>query len=183
MHSGARLRGVQSMRGEEAAVHEYLSDVCDEVVNDEEHKNLSGLLASVMKSRMSPSLVLNRIQGSRHVQRVLCCVRENQNTAEKVALEKAKTAAESTASKNTTSEPAATVSDDPTGTSARPLGPLKATVDKELERTCVEKSERVLAVEATADSSTAERKVRQQEQRLKDRKQPKMQNWRGKLMR
>ena len=49
---------------------------------------------------------------------------------------------------------------------------------KELERSCVEKSARVLADEAIADSSTAERKVRQQvEQRLKERKQLKVQNW------
>ena len=44
-----------------------------------------------------------------------------------VALEKVKTAAES-ASKNTTSEPAAMVPDDSGGTSARPLGPLKAII-------------------------------------------------------
>ena len=59
----------------------------------------------------------------------------------------------------------------------RPLGPVKTIIDKGIERSCVEKSERVLAGEATADSSTAERKARQQvEQRLKERKQPKVQN-------
>ena len=57
------------------AAQEYLSDVCDEVVNDEEHKNQRGLLASVMESRLSPSPAMNRIQCSRHVQRVLRCVR------------------------------------------------------------------------------------------------------------
>ena len=71
VHSGARLRGVQSRRCEKVIVRKYLSDV-----NDEEHKNQRGLLASVMKSRLSPSPVLNRIRGSRHVQRVLRCVRE-----------------------------------------------------------------------------------------------------------
>ena len=66
----------------------------------------------------------------------------------------------------------------------RPLGPLKTIVDKEIERSCVEKSERILADEAIADSSTAERKVRQQvEQRLKERKQLKVQNRQGRLMR
>ena len=44
----------------------------------------------------------------------------------------------------------------------RPLGPLKTIIDKELERSCFEKSERALADEAIADSSTAERKVRQE---------------------
>ena len=44
----------------------------------------------------------------------------------------------------------------------RTLGPLEATIDKELERSCVERSERVLADKATGDSSTAERMVRQQ---------------------
>ena len=42
------------------------------------------------------------------------------------------------------------------------MGPLKTIIDKELERSCVERSERLLADEATADSSTVERKVRQQ---------------------
>ena len=66
----------------------------------------------------------------------------------------------------------------------RPLGPLKTIIDKELERSCVGRPERVLADKAIADSLTAERKVRQQvEQRLKERKLPKVQNWRGRLMR
>ena len=39
VHSGAGLRGGQSRRGEEVAVQECLSDVCDEVVKDEENKN------------------------------------------------------------------------------------------------------------------------------------------------
>ena len=52
--------------------------------------------------------------------------------------------------------------------------------DNELERSCVENSERVLADKAIAESSTAERKVRQQvEQRLKECKQLKARNWRG----
>ena len=42
----------------------------------------------------------------------------------------------------------------------RPLGLLETIIDKELERSWVEKSERVLAGEAIADSSTAERKER-----------------------
>ena len=110
---------------------------------------------------------------------------KDQNTVEKVALENAKTAAESTASKKTTTESTARKTDDSGGTSAgdaacaergkRSLGPLEAVIDKELERSCVERSERVLAGEATADSSTAERKVRQQEL--------KVQNWRERSMR
>ena len=64
--------GVNPGGGEETAVHEYLSDV-GEVVNNEGRKNQRGLLASVMKSRLSPSPVLNRIQCSRHVHRVLRC--------------------------------------------------------------------------------------------------------------
>ena len=105
----------------------------------------------------------------------------DQNTVEKVALENAKTAAESTASENATPEPTARKTDDSGGTSAsdaaveRPLGPLKTIIDKELERSCVERSERTLADKAIADSSTAERKV---EQRLEERKQLKVQNWR-----
>ena len=112
---------------------------------------------------------------------------------EKVALENAKTAAESTASKKTTAEPAAicqTILEGPVPVMQpvqiveRPLGPLKTIMDTELERSCVERSERVLADKATADSSTAERKVRQWvEQRLKKRKQLKVQNWRGRSMR
>ena len=66
----------------------------------------------------------------------------------------------------------------------RPWGLLKTIIDKELERSFVERSERVMADKATADSSTAERKVRQQvEQRLKERKQLKVQNWRERSMR
>ena len=72
VHSGARLHGSQSRRGEEVGVHECLSDVCDEVVKDEEHKNQCGLLASVMEPRLSPSQALNRIDD---VQRVVRSVR------------------------------------------------------------------------------------------------------------
>ena len=61
--------------GEEVAVHEYLSDVRDEVVNDEEHKNQCGLRASVKEPRLSPLPVSSLIQWSRHVQRALRCVR------------------------------------------------------------------------------------------------------------
>ena len=58
----------------------------------------------------------------------------------------------------------------------RPLGPLEAIIDKKLERSGVERPERVLADKATADSSTAEKKVLQQvEQRRKERKQLKVQ--------
>ena len=61
----------------------------------------------------------------------------------------------------------------------RPLGPLKTIIDKELERSCVKRSERALADKAIADWSTLDRKVHQQvEQRLKERKQLKVQNWR-----
>ena len=63
----------------------------------------------------------------------------------------------------------------------RPLGPLKTIIDKELGRSSVEMSERGLADKAIADSSTADRKVRQQvEQRLEECKQLKVQNQRGK---
>ena len=44
----------------------------------------------------------------------------------------------------------------------RALGPLKTIIDKELEQSCVERSERVLADKATANSSTEERKERKQ---------------------
>ena len=71
MHCGGQTR-----RGGKVAVQEYVSDVFDEVVNDEEQKNQCGLLASVMESRLSPSLASTRIQCSRHVQGVLRCVRE-----------------------------------------------------------------------------------------------------------
>ena len=63
-----------------------------------------------------------------------------------------------------------------------PLDPLKTVIDKELERSCVERSERLLANKATANSSTEERKVRQQvQQRRKERKQLKVQNRREKI--
>ena len=39
VHRGGKLSGGQTRRGEKVAVQEYFSDVCDEVVNDEEHKN------------------------------------------------------------------------------------------------------------------------------------------------
>ena len=66
----------------------------------------------------------------------------------------------------------------------RTLGPLKTIIDKDLERSCVERSERELADKPIADSSTAERKVRQQVgQRLKERKKLKEQNWRKRSMR
>ena len=66
----------------------------------------------------------------------------------------------------------------------RPLGPLKTIIEKEVERSCVEKSERLLAGEATADSPTAERKARQQVvQRRKECKQPKVQKRRERSMR
>ena len=58
---------------------------------------------------------------------------------------------------------------------ARPPGPLEAIIDKELERSCAERSVRELADKAIANSSTEERKVRQQvEQRRKERKQLKV---------
>ena len=61
-------------------------------------------------------------QGSRHVQKALRCVRERsgkgEDTVEKVALEKAKTAAESTASENATREFTARKTDDSGDTSA-----------------------------------------------------------------
>ena len=76
MHRGGKLSDGQTRRSQKVAVHEYLSDVCCEDANDEEHKNQCGLLALAIESRLSPSLVLNRIQGSRHVQGVLRCVGE-----------------------------------------------------------------------------------------------------------
>ena len=73
------------------------SDVCDEVVKDEEHKNQCGLLASVMESRLSPLTALTRSQYSLDTCKEFFVVLErggkDQATAEKVALEKAKTAA------------------------------------------------------------------------------------------
>ena len=95
-------------------------------------------------------------------------------------LEQAKTAAESTASEKVTSESKARKTDDSGGTSAYDAAcdadrGKEAIIDKELERSCVEMSERVLAAEAITDLSTAEGKVRQQvEQRFKERKQKKV---------
>ena len=91
---------------------------------------------------------------------------KEQNTVEKVALEKAKTAAESTVSENATTEFTARRQGvqevpvpvmQPVQIVERPLGLLKTIIDKELVRSCVERSERALADEAIADSSTAER--------------------------
>ena len=39
VHRGGKLSGGQTRRSEKVAVHEYLSDVCGEDANDEEHKN------------------------------------------------------------------------------------------------------------------------------------------------
>ena len=91
VHRGGRLRGSQSRRGEKAAVQEYLSDVCDDVVNGEEHKNQCGFLPSVTwMSPSSHSMLSTRAENSS------LCQRErggkDQNTAEKVVLEKATTA-------------------------------------------------------------------------------------------
>ena len=79
-------------------------------------RNQCGLLGSVMLSRLSPSPALHRTQCS-CVRSFLLCERvgKNQNTVEKVALEKAKTAAESTASENATSESTARKTDDSGG--------------------------------------------------------------------
>ena len=75
-----------------------MSDVCGVDANDEEHENRHGSFGSLMDSRTSQPLVLNIIQCSRHVQRILRCVRrgmgKDQNIVEKVALETAKTATE-----------------------------------------------------------------------------------------
>ena len=64
VHSGARLRGVNPGGARRLPF-----------IKDEEHKNQCALLASVMESRLSPSQALNRIQCSRHVQRVVRSVR------------------------------------------------------------------------------------------------------------
>ena len=93
-----------------------LSDVCGEDANDEEHKNQRGLLASVMESRLLPSPALNRIQCSRHVQGVVS--ESSGKVPNIVEKEKAKTAAESTASENATSESTSRKTDDSGGTSA-----------------------------------------------------------------
>ena len=170
-----------------------MCDVCDEVVNDEEHKNQRGLLASVMKSRLSPSLVLNRIQCSRHVQGVLRCVRERWKGPEHRGVG-CPGEGEDRSRVHSFQEDYVRTS----GNGARRFWRYqcqrcslscrswkghwvlwKTIIDKELERSCVEKSERVLA-----DSSTAERKIRQQvEQRRKECKQPKVQNRRERSMR
>ena len=80
VHRGGPPSGGQTRRGEKVAVQECLSDVCDEVVNDEEHKNQRGLLPAVMESRLSPSPALTRIQCSRHVQGVLRWVERTERT-------------------------------------------------------------------------------------------------------
>ena len=168
-----------------------MSVVCGEDANGEEHKNQRGLLASVMESRLSPPRALNRIQCSRHCKEFFTVSErcgKDQNTMEKVALEKAKTETESTVSENATTEARKTgVSGGTSASDAARADRGKATgssEDDHRQRSCVERSERVLVDEAIADSSTAETKVRQQvEQRLKERKQPKVQNWRGRLMR
>ena len=97
---------------------------------------------------------------------------KDQNTVKKVALENAKTATENGHGQSVR-QGRRTIKDvpvpvmQPVQIVEMPLGPLEAIIDKELERSCVEKSERVLADDIT-DSSTAERgKTRQQvEQRL-----------------
>ena len=74
-----------------------MSDVCDEVLKDEEHKNQCGLLGSEMISRLSSSSgdeshsrLSTRAKSSSTVSERSG---KGQDTVEKVALEKAKTAA------------------------------------------------------------------------------------------
>ena len=123
-----------------------------------------------MESSLSPSPTLNRIQCSRHVQGVLRCVGQRWKGPKQSGEGCAGEGEGSTVSENATLPVTQAVQIE-----ERPLGPVKTIIDKWIERSCVEKSERVLAGEATADSSTAERKVRQQvEQRLKERKRPKV---------
>ena len=65
----------------------------------------------------------------------------------------------------------------------RPLGPLEAIVDKESEVVSRGQSE-YWQTRPLQTRRLTEKKVRQQvEQRLTERKQPKVQNWRGRLMR
>ena len=168
VHRGGKLSGGQTRRSDKVAFQEYLSDVCDEVVNDEEHKNQCGLHVSVMESRLSPSPALNRIPCSRHERRPQQSP-QFPRTPRQSLLQ----------GRQPIQEVPVPMTQLVMQIVERPLGLLEAIIDKELQRSCVEKSERVLAVEAIADSSTEERKVRQQvEQRLKERKQLKVQNWR-----
>ena len=185
VHSGASFSGGQSRRFEEVAVQEFLSDVCDEVVKDEEHKNQCGLLASVTKSRLSPSPVLNRIQGSRHVQRVLRCVRDRwkgpgtqwrrlrwRRRGPQQNPQLPRTSRQSLRQGRQTIQETPVPVMQPVQIMESPLGPVKTIIDKELEQSCVERSERVLADMAIANSSTAEKKVRLQvEQPRKEYKQ------------
>ena len=160
------LRDLVHKGGKKVAVHEYLSDVSGEDANYDEHKNQCGLLASMMKSRLSPSPELNLIQCSRHVQRVLRCVRDTWKDPEHRG-EGCAGEGEDRSREHSFRERRDRVH----GKEDRWFR------SHQCQRSCVEKSEWALADEAIADSSTAEKKVCQQvEQRPGERKQPKVQN-------
>jgi len=52
---------VKGSSGDKDVVRDYWTDVCGDIVNDEEHKNQCEMLGSVMDSGMSPSPALNRL--------------------------------------------------------------------------------------------------------------------------
>ena len=62
--TGGKIRGDQTRISGKVVLREYLSDVCGEVGNDEQHKNQYGLLASVTDSSMTPSPALTRARSS-----------------------------------------------------------------------------------------------------------------------
>ena len=107
-------------------------------------------------------------------------------------MEKTKTAAETTASKKATSKSAARKTDCSGDTTAcgeagdaqrgKVTGPSEDD-HRQGARAKVSRGARASTGRAIADSSTAERKVRQQvEQRRKESKQVKVQNWRERLI-
>ena len=124
---------------------------------------------------MSPSLVLNRIQCSRHAQGIFAGLQRagtDLATAENVAQ------GEDRSRHNTFQEShvrvcgkvPVPVMQPVVQNVERSLSPLETNIDKELERRFVEGSERVLAGEPIADATTAERNVRQQVEQRDGRK-------------
>ena len=150
--------------------------------------------ASEMISRLSSSPVMNRIQGSRHVQRALRCVREKWKgpghrgegcageSEDRSMIRSFRERHDRVYGKEDRRFRRYQCQRCSRADHGKALGLLKTIIDNELERSCVESSVRVLADRAIANSLTAEKKVRQQvEQRRKERKQLKSQNRRGKV--
>ena len=148
LHSGARLREVQSRRSEKVIVREYWSDVCDEVVNDKEHQNqwIACVRDGIQNGAESDSVLSTRAKSSSLCQRDVERTRTPwrrlrwRRRRPQQTPQFPRTPRQSRPSMMPEPEPVM----QPVQIVGRPLGPLKTIIDKELELSCFEKSERAL---------------------------------------